>query len=445
LTGLWVSFVVGVPLVLVGIRLMTSAEAGGMGFSGSQLLLVVPIGVLIGVGLLAAVAYVAAIITDRTAIVVRPSLGIVGSWVFVLVAAVFLVSWAVVEMDVAGRSLAAAVELFGGPVLEQYVGTIVVAVLAALFLMAGPQRLVRTWVKWFAFWIGLAVMLVLVWQVVADADLAGLLNRAPGRHFWLGVDLVVGAAVFFFPMVADTARFAHDQGTAASSVGAGYGVPALIALFLGGLAAAAGGSTEPTPAGMVAEFFGSSAGVFGAVLALLWVLGSEADQPFAFLYSAAASFQSVFTRLPIWTAGVVLVALSAALAALTDATFWIDLISLLLAFLVPVLGVFLADFFIVRRRSFLSDSLYDVRGAYRGVNWYALPSVFLGFVLFQWISPSGPGEWVQFVEQIFPGQAPAETIGVPPVMLTLVFAFTTYALLGRWKIEEAYYISKLRV
>jgi purine-cytosine permease-like protein len=445
LTGLWVSFVVGAPLILVGIRLMADPSVGGLGFSGSQLLLVVPIGVLIGVGLLASVAYVAALVTDRTAIVVRPSLGMVGSWVFVIVAAVFLVSWAVVEFDVAGRSLSAAVELFGGPVLERWVGTVLVAVLSILFLVAGPQRLVRTWVKWFAFWLGLAVMLVLVWEAVADVDLAALLGQTPGRHFWLGVDLVVGGAVFFFPLVADTARFARDQGTAASSVGAGYGVPALIALLLGGLAAAAGGTVDSTPAGLVAEFFGSSAGAFGAVLALLWVLGGEADQPFAFLYSLSASLQGLVARLPIWASGAVFVAVAAALAVLIEAGFWLDIISLLMAFLVPVLGVFLADFFVVRRRSFLSDSLYDIRGAYRGVNWYALPSVLLGFVLFQWIAPAGPDGWVEFVEQLFPGQSPAEAVGVPPVMITLLFSFTTYALLGRWRIEEAYYMSKLRV
>jgi purine-cytosine permease-like protein len=222
-------------------------------------------------------------------------------------------------------------------------------------------------------------------------------------------------------------------------------VPALIALLLGGLAAASGGMVEATPAGLVAEFFGSSVGALGAVLALLWVLGGQADQPFAFLYSVSASLQSLVARLPIWASGVVLVAGAAVLAVLVDAGFWLDMISLLMAFLVPVLGVFLADFFVVRRRSFLSDSLYDIRGAYRGVNWYALPSVLLGFVLFQWIAPAGPDGWVQFVEQLIPGQSPADGAGVPPVMITLLFSFTTYALLGRWRIEEAYYISKLRV
>jgi NCS1 family nucleobase:cation symporter-1 len=445
LTGLWVSFAIGSPLILVGIRLMADTSVGGLGFSGSQLLLVVPIGVLIGVGLLASVAYVSALITDRTAILVRPSLGIVGSWAFVGAASFFLMCWAVVELKVAGRSLSAAVSLFGGPTLDEWVGILVVALLSMLFLVAGPQRTVRTWVKWFAFWVGLTVMLVLVWQAVADADLAALLGQSPGRHFWLGVDLVVGGAVFFFPLVADTARFAHDQGTAASSVGAGYGVPALIALLLGGLAAAAGGAVDSTPAGLVAEFFGSSVGAFAAVLALLWVLGGQADQPFAFLYSISASLQGLVSRLPIWASGVVLVAGAAALAVLVDAGFWLDMIALLMAFLVPVLGVFLADFFVVRRRSFLSDSLYDMRGAYRGVNWYALPSVVLGFILFQWIAPAGPEGWVRFVEQLIPGSSPADAAGVPPVMITLLFSFISYALLGRWRIEEAYYMSKLRV
>ncbi|MDH3259950.1 MAG: hypothetical protein OEM84_03150, partial [Acidimicrobiia bacterium] len=92
LTGLWVSFAIGVPLVLVGIRLMTGTAAGGLALSGSQLLLVVPIGVLLGVALLGAVAYASAIISDRTAVVIRPALGMVGSWLFVPVAVAFLIS-----------------------------------------------------------------------------------------------------------------------------------------------------------------------------------------------------------------------------------------------------------------------------------------------------------------------------------------------------------------
>ena len=445
LTGLWVSFAIGVPLVLVGIRLMTGAAAGGLGLSGSQLLLVVPIGVVLGVGLLSAVAYASATISERTPIVLRPALGMVGSWLFVPVTVAFLISWSALELEVAGRSLARAIELFGGPVINRSVGTISVAVVTAIFLLIGPQRLVRTWIKWFAFWFGLAVTLALVWRIVGDLDLTLMLELTPGPHFWLGIDLVVGAAVFFFPLVADTARFAPDQGAAASSIGAGYGVPALIALLLGGLASATGSLTEPTPAGMVAEFFGSSAGVLGAVLAVLWVLGGEADQPFAFLYSASASIQTLIAKAPIWSSGVVLVVASAVLSLTVDSAFWIELIDIIVSILVPVLGIFLADFFLVRRRGYLSDSLHDRRGAYRGVNVYAWMSLILGFVLYQWLSPAGPAGWVDFVDQLIPGRPPAEAVGVPPVIFTLVFSFVSYSLVGRWRIEEAFYMSKLRL
>ena len=445
LTGLWVSFAVGIPLLLVGIRLMSGTEAGGLGFSASQLLLVVPIGVLLGVGLLSAVAYASALVSDRTLIMVRPALGIVGSWLFVPVVVAFLVSWSALELDLAGRSLSAASEAFNGPAIARSWGVVIVAVLAAFFLFLGPQLVVRSWVKWFAFWVGLGVMLILVWRTVTELDLVAMLEQAPGAHFWLGVDLVVGGAVVFFPLVAETARFAPDQGTAASSVGAGYGVPALIAVLLGGLAASTNTLMEPTPVGIVAEFFGSSAGVLGAVLAVFWLFGAEADQPFAFLYSASASIQTLVSRAPIWAGGFVLLAISAVLSVIVDTTFWVELIGLLLSIVIPVLGVFLADFFIVRRRSYLSDSLYDIRGAYRGFNVWALPSLIIGFVLYQWIAPAGPSGWVAFVDQLIPGQPPADAAGVPPVMITLLFSFSLYALLGRWRIEEAYYMSKLRV
>ena len=54
------------------------------------------------------------------------------------------------------------------------------------------------------------------------------------------------------------------------------------------------------------------------------------------------------------------------------------------------------------------------------------------------------GEWVEFVEQLIPGRSPVESVGIPPVMITLAFSFALYALIGRWRIEEDYYMSKLR-
>lgn len=444
LTGLWVSFVVGMPVVLVGLRLMAAPAAGGMGFSGSQLLLMVPVGVLLGVGLIAATAFSAAQVSERTVVLLRPSVGILGSWLYLPIGLVFFVAWSALELAIAGRSLTVAVELLGGPAINRTAGTIGVAVVAALLLFLGPRLVARTWVRWFAFWAGLAVMLLLTWQVASEVDLAALLEQRPAPHFWLGVDLIVGASVLFFPLVADTARFAADENAAASSIGAGFGVPALIALLLGGLTAVAITGAEPTPVGMVASVFGSAAGVFGGLLALFWVLAAEPDQPFAFLYSAAASVEQVLSRVALWIPGLLLTVVAVIVAIFVDANTLVDLLGLVLSALVPLLGVFLADFYVVRRRSYLSDALYKRRGVYKGVNFYALPSLILGFLLYQWIDPTGPSWWVDAVENLIPGGSPASTAGVPPVIMTLVFAFSLYALLGRWRIKQAFYMSHLR-
>ena len=84
--------------------------------------------------------------------------------------------------------------------------------------------------------------------------------------------------------------------------------------------------------------------MFGAVLAVLWLMGAEGDQPFAFLYSASSAVQTLITRVPIWAGGIVLVAVSASLSLIVDASLWTDLIGLLLSILIPILGVFLADY-----------------------------------------------------------------------------------------------------
>lgn len=441
LTGLWVSFAIGVPLVLVGLQLMSAREAGGLGFSGTQLLLSVPLGVLLGVGLLVAVAHSAASVGERTAVLIRPAVGYLGSWLYVPVGLAFLLCWTAVELHAAGRAVERAFDLLGGGRIDWAVGSAVVAAVAAVLLLLGPQTVARTWVRWFAFWVGLAVMVVLVWRVVADIDFGALLDLPPAPHFWLGVDLIVGAAVLLFPLVADTVRFAHDESTAASSVGAGFGVPALIALLLGGLAAFVSGVTDPTPAGLVAELFGSTAGVIGGVLALAWVLAGETDQPFAYTYSAAVTAETLLARIPLGLTSLPLLAGALAVALTVEVSAVLDLLGWLLSLLVPLVGVYLADFFVVRRRSYLSDALYDRRGAYRGINVYALPSLVLGFVLYQWLSPVGPKVWMEWVGE----SLPAGPSGVPPVLVTMAFSFASYAILGRWRIEQAYYISRLRV
>ncbi len=170
------------------------------------------------------------------------------------------------------------------------------------------------------------------------------------------------------------------------------------------------------------------------------MLAGEADQPFAFLYSATIAAETVLPRLPLRVIALPLLAGAVALALTVEAAVVLDLLRLLLSLLVPLVGVYLADFFVVRRRSYLSDALYDRRGAYRGINVYALPSLVLGFLLYQWIDPSGPEGWTGWIEGVLPNPA-----GVPPVIVTLTFSFTVYALLGRWRIEQAYYISHLRV
>ena len=65
----------------------------------------------------------------------------------------------------------------------------------------------------YPMWVKPFIYISIPWAVSIHTVTAFLYCGLPGRHFWLGVDLVVGGAVFFFPLVADTARFARDQGT----------------------------------------------------------------------------------------------------------------------------------------------------------------------------------------------------------------------------------------
>jgi NCS1 family nucleobase:cation symporter-1 len=79
---------------------------------------------------------------------------------------------------------------------------------------------------------------------------------------------------------------------------------------------------------------------------------------------------------------------------------------------VPLFGVFLADYEVVRRRrAYRADALFDHGGPYRysaGFNPAAMAAWFLGFATYHWIAPTSLGGWSRAVETLF-----ADWLGLP--------------------------------
>ncbi len=285
---------------------------------------------------------------------------------------------------------------------------------------------------------------LLAWEVLGSVDLPALMQQPSEAGFFLGVDGVVAFAVVWIPIVADTARFGSDESTAGSSAGYSFAVAALVMVLTGGLMGLL--AVRPTVGHVLVQaealFPASVAGIAG----LLWAVAAEGEQSFAFAYSGASSLQSLVWRLPGRAAALAIVAGGAVLALVVAEGTLTAYLDLLVAVIGPLAAVLLADMFMVRRGDYEIDGLYDRRGQYSGFNGYGLISVAIGFLLTQWLHPTGPAGWVDVVQAISVGdESLALSLGIPPTIIGMVFAFGTYGLLGRWRIRERVYVSRLRL
>jgi purine-cytosine permease-like protein len=127
-------------------------------------------------------------------------------------------------------------------------------------------------------------------------------------------------------------------------------------------------------------------------LALIVLLVGETDEAFANIYSTAVSIQNLLSKvkLAVLAAAVGLVAMLAAVS--LNLMGYETFLLLIGGAFVPVFGIFLADYFLVRRRAYDIEELYRESGSY----WYGLG-----------LSPLGLGVWLAgFLLYCFAAQPP---------------------------------------
>jgi NCS1 family nucleobase:cation symporter-1 len=103
------------------------------------------------------------------------------------------------------------------------------------------------------------------------------------------------------------------------------------------------------------------------------------------------------------------------------------------AFFVPLFGVLVADYFVVRRGQLAAEDLYGPQAS--GIRWAALGPWLVGFLLYQWIVPTEVPGWKDLLTALF------RTVGLPfPLSASVPWlgasipsflaAFLLHALLG---------------
>jgi NCS1 family nucleobase:cation symporter-1 len=423
---LWGDLGVGLLVLVAGALLVP-------GLSLRDAFLAIAAGSLIGSALLGVGGYIGARVAVPTMVLTRGVLGLRGSYLPTALNVLQLIGWATFEVFVMAQVAAAITrQAFG---LESYAAwAVFFASAGTLMAFGGPIVVVRQWLERFAIWVVLATSAFLFAYVMLTYDVVALFAAAGTGElaFWAGVDLVVAMPVSWFPLVADYNRFARRPAATFWATFASYTVANFVFFGLGALLVRALG-TGPF------ELTGALVAALSALavgwVALLIVLVDETDQAFANIYSTALSVQNVLSRVPQRALVVAIGALVLALALLVSIAEYEVFLFLIGAFFVPLLGVLAADFFVVRR-GYETAELYRSRGSYWYTGGFNIPAVaiwLLGFVVYQWASPTPIPAWRDALGGVF------GVVGLPfplapdfgGTIPSFVLAFVAYSLIGR--------------
>lgn len=356
-------------------------------------------------------------------VLLRGPLGERGSYAPTAINIAQNLGWAVFELYVMSLAASALSEqVFGFE--ARWLWVLVFAALTAWLAFAGPISFVRRWIRRFAVWIVAASMGYLVWWALDGAELGTLWSAEAGGgiRFFQGVDLTVAMAASWLPLAADYTRFSRSKRAAYWGTSVGYLVPLVLLFGLGALLALSRGLADP--AGI---FTAIAAGGVASALALLALTVDEADEPFANVYSAAVSIQNLLPAVSqrLLIGAVATVATVGAL--FVDIVAYETFLFLLGSFFVPLFGVLAADYLLGA-------------AAAVPVRWSGLAAWAAGFLLYQWLQPTGPQWWTELVADV-PGAGEA-TVGASLPAFALAFVLyagvrSAHAPLGRRRARYA--------
>lgn len=312
---------------------------------------------------------------------VRPAFGIRGSNLAAALNIIQLIGWASIMLIIGGRAGSALGQSAGGLLAadEFWIILIGMGTLAwALFTGRTFWKVMQTCAV-----IGL-LLVILMMTFVSIEEFGRGVSMEPkgGMSFMIGLDLVIAMPISWMPLVSDYARFAKKSSSAFWNTWWGYFIVSSWMYLLGLLATLVTGQSDP---GMLILTTMGRIGM--AVPALIMVVFSTITSDFPDVYSATCSMlnisQRISAKVMMWIAGL----LAIAVALVFPMEQYENFLLLIGAMFVPLYGVVLTDYFLVRWRRLDVNAIYEEGGAYwylKGYNPVALISWVVGFIVFQW-------------------------------------------------------------
>ena len=308
-------------------------------------------------------------------ITMRPAFGIRGSYLPAILNIMQLVGWTTFEIMIMAR----AADMLTSSMMPYHIWAAIFGALVALLGIAGPLNVVRQWIGKFAVWIAYGTSAIIIINLISSADITALImSPGEGLSFFSALDLVIAMPVSWMPLVADYNRFSKKSKSALWGTFIGFTMTNIL-FYFGGILL---GTSD-----ILAIVVAIQAMFFGFLMLLLIV--DEADNAFADVYSASVSTQDIFAKISQKHLIVGFTALSAILAMVVSIEQYEVFLLLIGAIFVPLFGVVLTDYYIVKRQKYTEQMLY-VRQDRLGIGVPAIIAWTLGALLNYMLSPLSP-------------------------------------------------------
>jgi len=357
----WLSLAVGLLVLQAGASL-----AQDLGLSFGYILVVSLLGSLVGSLILALVGVIGSKYGVPTMVSLRPSFGLIGSYLPTALNVIQLVGWTTFELIIMGEAARTIV----GDVFGHLTRPIMISFFAAwcYFLMVyGPFVVIKQWLEKIAVWISTITTIWLTYLVFVKPIVWQLGDFELGKMA-LAFDLVIAMPVSWMPLISDYNRFASSEKRGFMGTLFGYILANTWFYVVGaGLWFTGGGGSVVYSIALMAL------GNF----ALMALLVDETDNAFADIYSATVSIQNIMSKLRQWKLGLIVVLISLGVAFTLEIGQYVNFLLLIGASFIPVFGIVSADYFVVRRRQYRLEDFYSGKPS---LNKVAVISWILGFM-----------------------------------------------------------------
>jgi nucleobase:cation symporter-1, NCS1 family len=311
---------------------------------------------------------------------VRPAFGLRGSNLAAVLNIIQLIGWAAIMLIIGGRAGAALGKPVGGMLASDAFWIVTIGIGTLLWALWTGKR---AW-KILQSVSVVALMLVIAmmtWVAFGWMEAQPASAGTEPMSFMTGLDLVIAMPISWMPLVADYSRSARSTRAAFWNTWWGYFLVSSWMYALGLQVTLLTGAADP------GQFVLQTMGGLGlAVPALFMVVFSTITSDFPDVYSATCSLLNISRKLSaravMWMAGglSILVALVFPMEQYENFLFFIG------AMFIPLFGVVLTDYFILRGQKLEAAALYAEGGPYwyrRGYNSAALAAWAAGFAVYE--------------------------------------------------------------